>query len=306
MILQTEKLTKVFSGKWGKKVTALNDLNLAVEQGSVFGFIGPNGAGKSTTIKMLMGFIKPTSGSAKLCGLPVSDVSCRKNVGYLPENPKYHGYLTGKELLEMSAAIRGLPNKRIRQDVDELLHRVDLAGSCKRPIKTYSKGMVQRVGLANAMIGDPQILILDEPMSGLDPVGRNLVRNLMIDMKNEGKTIFFSSHILHDVETICDEVAIVLNGQLKYHGRLDRILMQTINLYDVRFFAALQKPIDDFLLSHEIKLVKQDDGTITAEVSKHDIDAVLKRLLAMNASLISLAPRHHSLEQYFMDLLKDS
>jgi ABC-2 type transport system ATP-binding protein len=222
----------------GKKV-AVKDLNLIVRAGEVFGFLGPNGAGKTTTMNVLLGFVNATSGAASLFGVDVREPIARQRIGYLPELTYYYKFLTAEELLRFYARIFGIPQAQADQRIDELLKLVELEHARKRPIKSYSKGMQQRVGLAQALINNPDLLILDEPTSGLDPLGRMKVREIIQRLKNEGKTVFFSSHELGEVETVCDRVAIINQGELmvegrvaemveKHHANLERIFLDII------------------------------------------------------------------------------
>jgi ABC-2 type transport system ATP-binding protein len=214
-LIEMDSLTKVFKKDFSKKkVLALNSLTLQVQEGEVFGFLGPNGAGKSTTIKLLLNLIRPTSGNLSIDGKNVADKIVRKVIGYLPENPYFYDHLSAEELLWFGGKSCNLDNTTIRQRTTTLLTDLDLIDAMKRPLRSYSKGMVQRAGLALALIHDPKILILDEPMSGLDPMGRKKVFELILTLKKEGKTVFFSSHILHDIERLCDRAAILINGAL--------------------------------------------------------------------------------------------
>jgi len=207
----------------GKKV-AVKDLNLSVQAGEVFGFLGPNGAGKTTTMNVLLGFVNATSGAAFLFGVNVREPIARQRIGYLPELTYYYKFLTAEELLRFYARIFGIPRAQTDQRIDQLLKLVELESARKRPIKTYSKGMQQRVGLAQALINNPDLLILDEPTSGLDPLGRMKVREIIQRLKNEGKTVFFSSHELGEVETVCDRVAIIAEGELKVEGSVGELV----------------------------------------------------------------------------------
>jgi ABC-2 type transport system ATP-binding protein len=206
----------------GKKV-AVKSLNLKVEAGQVFGFLGPNGAGKTTTMNVLLGFVPATSGEALLFGVNVQEPIARQRIGYLPELTYYYKFLTAEELLRFYARIFRIPRAEADQRIDRLLKLVELEPARKRPIKTYSKGMQQRVGLAQALINNPDLLILDEPTSGLDPLGRMKVREIIQRLKNDGKTVFFSSHELGEVETVCDRVAIIADGELKVEGRVSEL-----------------------------------------------------------------------------------
>jgi len=217
----------------GKRVKAIEDLSLEVRQGEVFGFLGPNGAGKSTTIKILMNLIYPDRGSATIAGRDVNDTEGRRHVGYLPENPYFYDYLTAEELLWFGGRTAGMEKGRIRERTVQLLQRVSLAEAGKRPLRTYSKGMVQRAGLALALVHEPDVVILDEPMSGLDPLGRKMVGDLIVELKTAGRTVFFSSHILNDVERFCDRAGIIVGGRLRRVGELSSLLAGGATLEDV-------------------------------------------------------------------------
>ena len=225
-ILKSEKLRVEFKSREFRQPVkvALTGLDLEVQAGEVFGFLGPNGAGKTTTMNVLLGFIPPTSGTAYLFGIDVRQPIARQRIGYLPEMTYYYKFLTAEELLRFYAKIFGLARAEADKRIDQLLKLVELEQACKRVIKSYSKGMQQRVGLAQALINNPDLLILDEPTSGLDPLGRMKVREIIQRLKNEGKTVFFSSHELGEVETVCDRVAIIHQGELKTVGRVDKIM----------------------------------------------------------------------------------
>lgn len=235
-LIQINAVSKVFKKDLSKKkVTALNNLTLNVDEGEVFGFLGPNGAGKSTTIKLLLNLIRPTSGTLTIDGQDVSGKSVRRLIGYLPENPYFYDHLTAQELLWFGGRSCGMDDGIIKERSRALLNELDLVHAMKRQLRSYSKGMVQRAGLALALIHDPKILILDEPMSGLDPMGRKKVFDLILKLKAEGKTIFFSSHILHDIERLCDRAAILINGGLVREIRVKEDLPQGRTLEDVFF-----------------------------------------------------------------------
>lgn len=237
VILKTEKLRVEFTSREFRQTTkvALSSLDLAVNAGEVFGFLGPNGAGKTTAINVLLGFVLPTRGVASLFGIDVRQPIARQRIGYLPELTYYYKFLTAEELLRFYARIFGLSGATADQRIDQLLKLVDLDHARKRLIKTYSKGMQQRVGLAQALINNPDLLVLDEPTSGLDPLGRMKVREIIQQVKNEGKTVFFSSHELGEVETVCDRVAIINEGELKAEGRVADLVQkyQTSSLEQV-------------------------------------------------------------------------
>src|SRR6059036_1463407 len=224
--IEIENLTKEypFGFLHLKKKTSLEGLNMQVEMGEVFGFIGPNGAGKSTTIKLLMGLIFPTAGSARILGKPISDVEMHKDIGYLPEQPYFYDYLTATELLDYFARFYGINAAERRERVAKMLKRVGLETAGKIQLRKYSKGMLKRVGLAQAILHDPKVVILDEPMSGLDPIGRREVRDIILELKREGKTVLFSTHILTDAETLCDKVGVIVGGKLQGVGAPDEIV----------------------------------------------------------------------------------
>lgn len=224
-MIKIEGISKEFKeGIGSKKVKALEDLNLEIHKGEVFGFLGPNGAGKSTAIKILLNLINPDKGRASIMGRDVRDKDVRRHVGYLPENPYFYDYLTAEELLWFGGRASGLSSKVIRERTDEFLDKVNLQDARGRQLRTYSKGMVQRAGLALALIHDPDVTILDEPMSGLDPIGRKMVGDIIIELKRQGKTVFFSSHILTDIERFCDRVGIIVGGRLRLVDKLDNLL----------------------------------------------------------------------------------
>lgn len=231
MMIVLDAVTKEYkSGIGATKVRALDELTLMIPKGEVFGFLGPNGAGKSTAIKILMNLVYPDTGSAAINGKDVGDAKARQFVGYLPENPYFYDYLTAEELLWFGGTASGLHRREIADRTERILSRVDLQHAKKRQLRTYSKGMVQRAGLALALIHDPQVVILDEPMSGLDPIGRKMVGDLMVELKAEGKTVFFSSHVLSDIERFCDRVGIIVNGRLRVADRVDRLLSGGVTL----------------------------------------------------------------------------
>jgi len=219
---------------------ALEGLDLNVHEGEVFGFLGPNGAGKTTTIKILMGLIHPTSGTAKIFSHPADNIDVKSKIGFLPESSHFYDYLTASEILSFYGQLFGLSKNLIKERALSLLKRVGLASSAKLQLRKFSKGMLQRIGIAQALINDPDLIILDEPMSGLDPIGRKEMRELILGLKAQGKTIFFSSHIIHDVEMICDRVGILAHGKLLTVGRIDEITRpnETLEEYFIRIVQA--------------------------------------------------------------------
>src|SRR4030095_11352413 len=222
-VIEIENLTHDYqTGFWRKRsLRALDGLSLRVEAGEVFGFLGPNGAGKTTTFKILMRMLRPTAGEARILGRPLDDLRMRARIGYLPERPYFYQHLTARELLLYCGALCDLPSDRAARRAIELLDQVGLSDSADRQLRKFSKGMLQRVGLAQSLINDPEVLFLDEPMSGLDPIGRREVRDLIAALRQEGKTVFMCSHILSDIEVLCDRVAILRGGRLAHLGYLD-------------------------------------------------------------------------------------
>src|SRR5246127_2809382 len=231
-----------------KKRTSLEDLTMHVEAGEVFGFLGPNGAGKSTTIKLLVGLIFPTAGTARILGKSINDVSMHQDIGYLPEQPYFYDYLTAAELLDYFARIHGLSAQDRKVHVDRMLTKVGLETARKIQLRKYSKGMLQRVGLAQAILHDPKVVILDEPMSGLDPVGRREVRDIILELKQAGKTVLFSTHILSDAEMLCDRVGVIVGGKLRGVGAPDEIVGMKAHSMEILFeYAATGTGLDGLL-----------------------------------------------------------
>ncbi len=232
--IETKNISKTFKGDLREKqVRALEGLDFAINEGEVFGFLGPNGAGKSTAIKILLNLIYPDSGSAFILGRDVKDKDVRRQVGYLPENPYFYDYLTAEELLWFGGRSSGMNHREIAERSEMLLGKMNLTTARKRSLRTYSKGMVQRAGLSMALIHNPQVVILDEPMSGLDPIGRKMVGDLILELKANGKTVFFSSHILTDIERFCDRAGIIVAGKLRRVDKLVNLVSAGNTLEDV-------------------------------------------------------------------------
>src|SRR3990170_8865702 len=265
-LIQTIDLCKTYVKRVQEKVYALKHLNLEIKKGEIFGFLGPNGAGKSTTIKLILDIIRPTSGKAFLFDIDISNPESRRRVGYLPENPSFYDYLTAEELLWFAGRIHKMDDDTIARKTEELLALLDLTEAKSTPIRKYSKGMVQRAGLAHSLINNPDLLILDEPTSGLDPVGRRKVADLLLDLKKQGKTIFFSSHILHDVETICDKVGIIVDGEMQFCGKLSEVLHQSLqgfevvvqNVSDEKFKEILDKEVNCHREGDTVRLMVEE------------------------------------------------
>jgi ABC-2 type transport system ATP-binding protein len=297
--IRTEALSKIYrKGLRQQKVLALNDLSLAVADGEIFGFLGPNGAGKSTTIKLLCDLIRPTSGTATILGQDVRRPEARRQIGYLPENPSYYPFLTGWELLGFHGTMHGMSQALIRERGKRLFEMLELADAAHRPLRTYSKGMVQRLGIAAALIHDPRVLILDEPMSGLDPVGRKLVANLMLEMRDRGKVIFFSTHILHDVEVICDRIGIINEGELRFCGTLPDMISESFSSYEILLRRVLPEQVEALAQKGYTPMSFEDK--VKVYVAKGDLVAFLASFMQEDMELISVEPKRLNLEDFFM------
>ncbi len=305
--IEIEHLTKDFyAGFWRKRpIRALDGLSLRVEAGEIFGFLGPNGAGKTTTLKLLMNLIRPTAGSARILGQPVDSVSMRRNIGYLPENPYFYDHLTPEELLTYIGTLFGIRQPVLRKKILELLETVGLAEARKLQLRKFSKGMVQRVGIAQALINDPEVVFLDEPMSGLDPLGRREVRLVISSLRTRGATVFFSSHILPDVEALCDRVAIMNRGKLLELGALLDILKVKIQGHEI-ILAHVQPAVLEALrpMCEEITLMS-DRVHIRAATSRQ-AGAVVSQAVSGGAELVSVNPIRASLEEYFFQEVQKS
>jgi len=277
-------LSKTYTGKKRTRVEALKNLSLEVAQGEIFGFLGPNGAGKSTTIKTLLGLIRPSSGSARLMGEDIGSSAARKKVGYLPENPAFYDYLNAEEYLLFVGRSFGMPEELLRQRLEAVLNRLGLWDARKRAMRSYSKGMVQRVGIAQVLIHDPEVYILDEPMSGLDPVGRALVKEIILELKQRGKCVFFSTHIVSDVESVCDRVGIITKGELQSVERVEVVLERGVLGYQLT--------------------VKDREGSRELYVPREELTSTVGELAAGGVEITLLEPRRKSLEDFFLEIVK--
>ncbi|MBN1900755.1 ABC transporter ATP-binding protein [Candidatus Sumerlaeota bacterium] len=281
-----------------RKVAALQSLTLDVEEGQIFGLLGPNGAGKTTAIKILMGLIFPTSGSATLMGKPLGDKSVKSKIGFLPENPYFYDYLKGYEFLSYYGQLYGMSAGERKKKIPELLERVGLSHAADLPLKGYSKGMLQRIGLAQALLNDPRIVFLDEPQSGLDPFGRKEVRDLILSLKEKGATVFFSSHILSDAEMICDRVAILNKGRLINVGALEDILSTRIKTYEIEAADMADELVRDMEAKSNLTLRRKQSVLFSMENQDQAIGMV-KKIIDSGGNLVSFIPRRETLEEYF-------
>jgi len=306
-IVEIDQLTKDYEiGFWRKrKVRGLDGLTLAVEQGEIFGFLGANGAGKTTTLKVLMRLTFPTAGKARILGEDIDKVSMHQRIGYLPENPYFYDYLTAREFLQYCAELFGQPKEARKRNAEDLLSRVKLDEKrWDTQLRKFSKGMLQRVGLAQALINDPEIVFLDEPMSGLDPVGRREVRDLIASLRESGKTVFMCSHILSDIEVLCDRVAILKKGKLAHMGRLNDLRQQQTqeNLVEIIVTRTDVASIAAQLSNQDKFVVTETPGGVRIQApSEGDVDGVLTALRKVDGKLVSVQPLRQSLEELFVD-----
>lgn len=299
--ISIKNLKKSFKGHLSiGRIEALRGVDLEVKKGGIFGFLGPNGAGKTTTLKILTNLIFPDEGEIKIFSLPHNDYNIRKRIGFLPESPYFYDYLTGEELVLFFGSLFGIEKKKLIERTKYLIELVGLKGKENLPLRKYSKGMLQRIGIAQALINEPELLILDEPMSGLDPVGRREIRDLILKLKEEGKTIFFSSHILADAEMICDEVAIIVKGKIVEKGSLEELLGKEVKFYDISF----KVESVPYELKDKIVVSHSHHNLIRVE-KEEDVDEALKILLSKNAKILSVIPHKVSLEEIFLTSLEE-
>lgn len=315
-ILITENLTKEYKKESKNPLArrrvfkALDCLNLQIQKGEIFGYLGPNGAGKTTTFKLLLGLIYPTSGNAWIMGKSIGNVECKRYIGFLPEHPYFYDYLTGKEFLDFYAQLFKFDKKTRKHKVENLLRIVGIEDAGDTQLRKYSKGMLQRIGIAQALINDPEFLILDEPMSGLDPMGRKEIRDIILGLRKEGRTVIFSTHILSDVESVCDRVGILMRGKLQFLESLNNLV--NLELESVELIASGVNETG-------IQAIQELGGEVIYEVNRtmiliHDINSpkgeeAISRILAtireFGGKLISLTSKTHSLEDLFVNMSKN-
>ncbi|HEY0544452.1 MAG TPA: ABC transporter ATP-binding protein [Pyrinomonadaceae bacterium] len=305
-VVEIENLTKDYEvGFWRKrKVRALDGLSLKVEGGEIFGFLGANGAGKTTTLKLLMRLIYPTAGEARILGRDINDVRMHARIGYLPENPYFYDYLTAREFLEYCAELFGYNRADRKRRAEQLLRRVHLdEKSWNKQLRKFSKGMLQRVGLAQALVNDPEIVFLDEPMSGLDPVGRRQVRDLISSLRESGTTVFMCSHILSDIEVLCDRVAIMRQGRLAETGRLEELRARDSDKLRIEIIVA---GTDAAAIAEKLPTLegaKVEPTAVGARIEvadERDVDAAIAALRGAGGRLVSVQPVKQSLEELFV------
>lgn len=301
--IEIENLTKDYP--YGflhlKKKRSLEGLTMQVADGEVFGFLGPNGAGKSTTIKLLVGLIFPDAGSARILGKPITDIEMHSDIGYLPEQPYFYDYLTAAEVLDYFARFHNLTAADRRERTAKMLKKVGLQTAGKIQLRKYSKGMLQRVGLAQAILHDPKVVILDEPMSGLDPIGRREVRDIILELKREGRTILFSTHILSDAEMLCDRVGVIVSGKLRGVGAPEEIVGVAAQGMEILFeLAKAKEGTSETILA---KATKTGDR-YRLQVPETELYTAVDQLRAASARILSVAQVKPSLEEYFLHLIE--
>ena len=297
MIIETNNLTKMYGDKVG-----CDGICLSVSEGQVFGFLGPNGAGKSTLVKMLVGLIFPSSGIARVLGKPLGDMESRRRIGFLPENFKYQDWLTGEQLLHFHSSLYGIPKTDVPRRIKNVLETVGLTGREQNKIKTYSRGMQQRIGLAAALLPDPDLLFLDEPTSALDPIGRKEVRELILDLKSRGKTVFLNSHLLSEVELVCDTVAIIKSGRI---ARITEISeLQECSILEVTL-TEVTPAIQNALVANGFKFTVHDTTIQVTLQSDTDVPLIAALIVNQGGQLYQLKRLTNSLESAFLDLTRE-
>lgn len=298
--IETENLTKEYPHGFLnlKKRVSLEGLNMQVETGEIFGFIGPNGAGKSTTIKLLMSLIFPTAGTARILGKPISDIEMHRDIGYLPEQPYFYDYLTAFEVLDYFGQIHDLTATDRKERVRQMLKKVGLETAGKIQLRKYSKGMLQRVGMAQAILHDPKVVILDEPMSGLDPVGRREVRDIILELKRNGKTVMFSTHILSDAEMLCDRVGVIVGGKLRGIGAPEQLVDVKTQGMEILFELAVQNTAP--LLAKAARI----GDRYRLQVPEEELYGAIEHLRAAGAKILSVTQVKATLEEFFMHLVE--
>jgi ABC-2 type transport system ATP-binding protein len=294
--LQVDELYKTFDpGLFEARVEVLKGLSFEVVRGEIFGFLGPNGAGKTTTIKAITGLVFPDRGTITVCGRPHTDLDAKRSIGFMPESPYVYNHLTGREFLRFAAELLALDRVLIEGRIQQVLEMVSMASAADRPMRTFSKGMLQRMALAQALLGEPELLILDEPMSGLDPVGRRDVRDIILEQRERGTTVFFSSHIIPDVETICDRVAIVVDGTVRATGTVRELMAREVEAYEVTFVG-----IEPERLATPVLASHAGGDASWVRVATEHRDHLIRELAAEDVRLVSLTPMRSSLEEFLL------
>jgi ABC-2 type transport system ATP-binding protein len=306
-VIHVEELCKDYRvGFWGRRATVLRDLTLEVRAGETYGYLGPNGAGKSTTIKLLLGLIQFTAGSGQVLGCPLGNPISLRQIGFLPENPSFYEYLTGEEFLTYCGRLLGMPRGRLRDQVPALLDEVGLSRAARQQIRKFSKGMVQRLGLAQALLGDPKLLILDEPMSGLDPIGRKEVRDLILRQRAAGRTVFFSTHILPDVEMICDRVGILVGGRLVKSGPIHELLGEELESIEITVTSVPPVVLSEVERLALSPALVQKGRVMFRLRGETELETALAILVGAKSRVLSVVPQRRSLEEIFLEASREA
>jgi ABC-2 type transport system ATP-binding protein len=305
--IRLEELTKQYTtGFWRPRpYTALDRLTLSVEPGDVFGFLGPNGAGKTTTLKLLLALVRPTSGVAEILGEPAGHTAVRRRIGYLPENPTFYDHLSAEELLVYFAGLFGITGADARARASARLDEVGLGAERRLPIRKYSKGMVQRVAIAQALVNDPEVVFLDEPMSGLDPIGRRDVRALIMRLRDRGCTVFFSSHVLADAEALCNRVAVLAKGKLVADGRVSDLLAFRVHGWELVVARISREVVDELAPGARVTPIGPDRFAVDVPLDVPP-ERLLQEFVAKGAALVSLNPMRDTLEDVFVESVASS
>ncbi len=296
--LEINDLHKSFASNFLiKQYHILKGIDITVEQGEIYGFLGPNGAGKTTTMKCVLGLITPDAGEISIFGQPAGNAESRRNVGFLPEQPYFYDYLTAEELLMFTGMLFSMPRTETREKTGKLIKLVGLADKKDIKLKKYSKGLIQRVGLAQALVHEPDFLILDEPFSGLDPIGRKELRDIILSLKESGKTIFFSSHILQDMEMMVDRVGIILNGRIKKQGKLSDLISHSVRYYEIVFTGIDEKALTD----DGVKYVRRDKDYIIQLQSNEEVNQTVEWVTRSRGNILAVTPIKMTLEDIFLE-----
>lgn len=304
MVIKTENLIKDFREHfWSKKKRILDGVTFEVEEGSVYGFLGPNGAGKTTTIKILMGLIFPNRGNATILGKDISKVHFKKKVGYLPESPYFYDYLKAHEFVRFYGELFGLDRDTLKKRIDVLLEDVGLLDNKDTQLRKFSKGMLQRIGMAQALVNDPELLILDEPMTGLDPVGRKKVRDIILKCRDQGKTIFFSSHILSDVEMICDKVSIIVGGKIIDSGYMKDLLQPKVKYYELEIDRSDKVKLEGYDISRD-NIIERGKNIFLNVADEAELKKINSYLIDKGVHVNSVIPIKETLEDLFVEKIK--
>lgn len=300
-VILIDGLTKRFPSGWPglPPVTVLNGLSLSVHRGEIYGFLGPNGSGKTTTLKIVMGLMQSTSGKAEVLGKPAGDVQARRQIGFLPEAPYFYDYLTAEEFLTFYGRLAGLERAELDRRITHLLEVVGLTEARRRQLRKFSKGMLQRIGLAQALIHDPDLVILDEPMSGLDPIGRKQVRDLILGLRDQGKTVFFSTHILPDVEMICDRVGIIINGRLMAAGRVEELVRHEHTQSVEIVCEGIKADELPTIKAAATRVLQRGQQCLVVLPGRDRQEEILAEIRAHGGTLVSITPQKGSLEELF-------